>query len=94
MDNNPVILSRAQYKTLIDRIEELEAQIDELPDEDDVSDLRYTIKELEAKLQRVEEVRYHLATQCNNHRVYSARPVFIWHAVKMLNKALKEKDDG
>lgn len=32
------------------RIEELLALIDELPDEDYVSDLRYTIKNLEAKL--------------------------------------------
>jgi molybdopterin converting factor small subunit len=41
-------------------------------------------EELEAKLKQVEEVRDDLATQCINDRVY--------HAVKMLNKALKEND--
>ena len=48
------------------RIEELGAKIDELPDEDDVSDLRYTIKELEAELVEakcclVKRERYHKA---------------------------------
>jgi hypothetical protein len=78
------------------RIKELEALIsqgfqdlkgrdvaDALIDNANLSD---RIKELEAKLKRVEEVRDDLATQCINDRVY--------HAVKILNKALKENNDS
>jgi hypothetical protein len=64
------------------RIKELEKTLIEA--ERDWEEERRKVRKLEAKLKRVEEVRDDLATQCINDRVY--------HAVKMLNKALKQKE--
>jgi predicted RNase H-like nuclease (RuvC/YqgF family) len=44
------------------KVRKLEAQIDELPDEDDVSDLRHTIKWLKSRNDRLERLNNHYHT--------------------------------